>query len=819
MATTTTPATGTERIADTGDTTATQRPLGARIRRKEDPRFITGRGQYTDDVRLHGTLHASFVRSPHAHARVRALDVDAARAHPGVLGVYTGKDLAEGGVNGIPVGWLLPELKPSNHRAVAVEKVHYVGEPVAVVVAESAFAARDASELVVVDYEPLPAVADAEQALAKGAPIVRSEGTDNVCFRWQIGDAAATDAAFASAATVVRQRLVNQRLIPVAIEPRASLATYVRATDELTLWVTSQNPHVHRLIMGAFVLGLPEHKFRVISPDVGGGFGSKIFIYPEEVTVAWLARTLERPVKWTAERRESFMTDSHGRDHITDAEMAFDTNGRIVGLRVRTVANLGAHLTLFAPAVPTYLYGTLLSGQYRIPAIHAEVTAVFTHTTPVDAYRGAGRPEACYLLERMVDLGARQMGVDPAELRRRNFIQPDQFPYLTPVALQYDSGNYEPALDRALAMVDYANMRIEQQRLRTQGRYIGIGLSSYIEACGLAPSQVVGQLGAQAGLYESATVRVYPTGKVSVYTGSHQQGQGHETTFAQIVADRLGISTDDVEVVHGDTGRVQFGMGTYGSRSGSVGGTAIVVSLDKIVEKSKRIAAHMLEAAPEDIELTAGRFHVRGSPDRSKGLADVSLAAYLAHSMPAGLEPGLEATSFFDPPNFTYPFGTHIAVVEVDTDTGQVTLLRYIAVDDVGNVINPMIVDGQLHGGIAQGVAQALWETAQYDENAQLLTGSLMNYGLPKAHQLPFFELDRTVTPSPVNPLGVKGVGEAGAIASPPAVVNAVMDALSPFGIAHVDMPLTAPKVWQAIQAARGNASATGGTTTATKGR
>ena len=819
MATTTTPATGTERIADTGDTTATQRPLGARIRRKEDPRFITGRGQYTDDVRLHGTLHASFVRSPHAHARVRALDVDAARAHPGVLGVYTGKDLAEGGVNGIPVGWLLPELKPSNHRAVAVEKVHYVGEPVAVVVAESAYAASDAAELVVVDYEPLPAVADAEQALAKGAPIVRSEGTDNVCFRWQIGDAAATDAAFASATTVVRQRLVNQRLIPVAIEPRASLATYVRATDELTLWVTSQNPHVHRLIMGAFVLGLPEHKFRVISPDVGGGFGSKIFIYPEEVTVAWLARTLERPVKWTAERRESFMTDSHGRDHITDAEMAFDTNGRIVGLRVRTVANLGAHLTLFAPAVPTYLYGTLLSGQYRIPAIHAQVTAVFTHTTPVDAYRGAGRPEACYLLERMVDLGARQMGVDPAELRRRNFIQPDQFPYLTPVALQYDSGNYEPALDRALAMVDYANMRIEQQRLRTQGRYIGIGLSSYIEACGLAPSQVVGQLGAQAGLYESATVRVYPTGKVSVYTGSHQQGQGHETTFAQIVADRLGISTDDVEVVHGDTGRVQFGMGTYGSRSGSVGGTAIVVSLDKIVEKSKRIAAHMLEAAPEDIELTAGRFHVRGSPDRSKGLADVSLAAYLAHSMPAGLEPGLEATSFFDPPNFTYPFGTHIAVVEVDTDTGQVTLLRYIAVDDVGNVINPMIVDGQLHGGIAQGVAQALWETAQYDENAQLLTGSLMNYGLPKAHQLPFFELDRTVTPSPVNPLGVKGVGEAGAIASPPAVVNAVMDALSPFGIAHLDMPLTAPKVWQAIQAARGNASATDGTTTATKGR
>jgi carbon-monoxide dehydrogenase large subunit len=818
MATTTTPTAhdGPPADTDTGSTSSAERLVGARIRRKEDPRFITGRGQYTDDVKVQGTLHVAFVRSPHAHARIRGVDLAAARTQPGVVAVYTGKDLADGGVNGIPVGWLLPGLTPSNHHAIAVEKVHYVGEAVAVIVAESPYAARDAAELVTVDYDPLPAVADAEQALTQDVPIVRNAGTDNVCFRWQIGDAGATDAAFAQATTVVRQRLVNQRLIPVAIEPRASLATYVRATDELTLWVTSQNPHVHRLIMGAFVLGLPEHKFRVISPDVGGGFGSKIFVYPEEVAVAWLARTLERPVKWTAERRESFMTDSHGRDHIPVAEMAFDANGRIVGLRVNTIANLGAHLTLFAPAIPTYLYGTLLSGQYRIPAIHAQVTGVFTHTTPVDAYRGAGRPEACYLIERLVDLGARQLGVDPAELRRRNFIPADQFPYLTPVALQYDSGNYEPALDRALAMVDYENFRVEQERLRKQGRYVGVGLSCYIEACGLAPSQVVGQLGSQAGLYESATVRVHPTGKVSVYTGSQQQGQGHETTFAQIVADRLGIEMDDVEVVHGDTGRVQFGMGTYGSRSGAVGGTAIVLSLDKIVEKSKRIAAHMLEAAPEDVELTSGRFHVRGSPDRSKGLADISLAAYLAHSMPAGLEPGLEATSFFDPPNFTYPFGTHIAMVEVDADTGQVSLLRYIAVDDVGNVINPMVVDGQLHGGIAQGVAQALWESAQYDDSAQLLTGSLMNYGLPKAHQLPFFELDRTVTPSPVNPLGVKGVGEAGTIASPPAVVNAVMDALSPFGIAHLDMPLTAPKVWQAIQAARENGSAAGGTTTST---
>jgi carbon-monoxide dehydrogenase large subunit len=800
MATITSPEIRVDHTENTAEIPAVQRAFGARVRRKEDPRFLTGRGMYTDDVRVHGTVHASFVRSPHAHARIHSIDLETARSHPGVVAVYTGKDLADAGVNGIPTGWLLPGLKPSNHQAIAVDRVRYVGEAVAVIIADSPYTARDAAELVVVEYEPLQAVADAEQALAAGAAIVRDDATDNVCFRWQIGDAAATETAFSRATTVVRQRLINQRLIPVAMEPRASLATYTRATDELTLWVTSQNPHVHRLIMGAFVLGLPEHKFRVISPDVGGGFGSKIFVYPEEVVVAWLARTLERPVKWTAERRESFMTDSHGRDHISDVEMAFDADARVIGLKVRTVANLGAHLTLFAPAIPTYLYGTLLSGQYRIPAIHADVTGVFTHTTPVDAYRGAGRPEACYLLERMMDLAARQLNVDPAELRRKNFIPASEMPYLTPVALQYDSGNYEPALDRALAMADYGTLREEQARLRKQGRYIGIGLSCYIEACGIAPSQVVGQLGAQAGLYESATVRIHPTGKVSVYTGSHQQGQGHETTFAQIVADRLGCSIDDVEVVHGDTGRVQFGMGTYGSRSGAVGGTAIVLSLDKIIEKSKRIAAHMLEAAPEDIELANGRFHVRGVPDRSKGLPDISLAAYLAHSMPAGIEPGLEATSFFDPSNFTFPFGTHIAVVEVDADTGQVTLKRYIAVDDVGNVINPMIVDGQVHGGIAQGVGQALFEGAEFDDNGQLLTGSLMNYGLPKAHQLPFFELDRTVTPSPVNPLGVKGVGEAGTIASTPAVVNAVLDALSPFGVTHIDMPLTAPKVWRAIQ-------------------
>jgi aerobic carbon-monoxide dehydrogenase large subunit len=796
MATTQPPSAGAPSAGD--------RILGASIRRKEDPRFLTGRGNYTDDLRIPGTLHAAFVRSPHAHARIRAVDGSAARDLPNVAGVFTGKDLADGGVNGIPVGWLLPGLKPSNHRALAVDRVHYVGEPVAVVVAADAYAARDAAELVAVDYEPLPAVADSARALEDGAPLVRDDAPGNVCFEWEIGDAAATDAAFAAAATVVRQRMTNQRLIPNAIEPRASLATYSRAGDELTLYVTSQNPHVHRLIMGAFVLGIPEHKFRVISPDVGGGFGSKIFVYPEEVALSWLARILEVPVKWTAERREAFVSDAQGRDHISEAEMALDAGGRITGLRVRTLANLGAHLSLFAPAIPTYLYGTLLSGQYEIPAIHAKVTGVFTHTTPVDAYRGAGRPEACYLVERMLDLSAQAIGVDPAELRRRNFIASDRFPYQTPVALQYDSGNYEPALDRALEMVGYAKFREEQARARAEGRYLGIGLSSYIEACGLAPSQVVGSLGAQAGLYESAVVRVHPTGKVTVFTGSHSHGQGHETTFAQLVADRLGCTVHDVEVVHGDTGRVQFGMGTYGSRSLAVGGTAIAMSVDKVIEKGKRLAAHLLEAAPEDVEFADGSFVVRGAPGRAKALAEVSLAAYLAHSMPAGLEPGLEATTFFDPSNFTYPFGTHIAVVEVDAATGKTTLLRYVAVDDVGNVINPMIVNGQVHGGIAQGVGQALFEAAVYDDAGQPLAASLMEYGVPKAAQLPMFELDRTVTPSPVNPLGVKGAGEAGTIASPVAVANAVMDALAPLGVTHIDMPLTAPRVWQAIRDAKG---------------
>ena len=785
-------------------TVAPRAPLiGSSPKRKEDARFITGKGRYTDDINLPGQLYAGFVRSPHANATITSIDSSAALAIPGVHAVLTGEDMKAAGVNPIPPGWLHPGIKIAEFRPRAVGRVSHVGNAVAVVLADSPNLARDAADAVVVEYEDHPAVAEAIDALKPGAPLVHEGAPGNVVFNWALGDADATDAAIKGATTVVKQHLTNQRLIANAIEPRASLASYDAAADELTLYVTSQNPHVHRLIMGAFILGLPEHKFRVIAPDVGGGFGSKIFIYPEECVVAWAAKTLGKPVKWTATRSESFLTDAHGRDHDTNVEMAFDDAGKIVALRVKTVANLGAYLTLFAPAVPTYLYGTLLSGQYNIPAIHVEVTAAYTNTTPVDAYRGAGRPEATYLLERTMDVSARQLGIDPAELRRRNLISKDAFPFQTAVALQYDSGNYEPALDRALEMVNYPQLRAEQVLGRTKGKYMGIGLSSYIEACGLAPSHIVGSLGAQAGLYESGVVRVHPTGKVTVLTGSHSHGQGHETTFAQIVAHELGCSIDDVEVVHGDTGRVPFGMGTYGSRSGAVGGAALFNSVQKVKEKGRQIAAHLLEAAPEDVDFADGTYFVKGSPSKSKGFGEVALAAYLAHNIPADMEPGLEATTFFNPSNFVYPFGTHIAVVEVDIETGQVSVVRYVAVDDFGNVINPMIVDGQLHGGIAQGASQALWEGAQYDSNGQLLTGSMMNYALPRAEFLPMFETDRTVTPSPVNPLGVKGAGEAGTIASTAAVANAVMDALSPFGITHLDMPLTPARIWSAVNDAK----------------
>ena len=776
----------------------TEKFFGASIKRREDPRLITGKGNFVDDVRLPGTTHAAFVRSPHAHAKIRAIDTAAARKLKGVIAVYTGKDLS--GVNPLPVGWLIPNMKIPARRVLATDRVRHMGEAVAVVIADSPYVARDAAELVEVDYEPLPVVADAAKAVEKGAVAVHDEAPDNVCFHWQLGDKAATDKAFAGAARVVKQSFRNHRLIPNAIEPRAALASANPGTGDVTLWLTTQNPHVNRLLMAAFVLGMPEHKLRVISPDVGGGFGSKIFVYPEEVVVTWASRALGKPVKWTAERRESFLTDAHGRDHYSDAEMALSADGRILGLRVKTIANMGAYLSLFAPAIPTYLYGTLLAGAYQTPAIHVEVRAVFTHTTPVDAYRGAGRPEACYLVERMVDLAARELGMDPVDLRRRNFIPKDKFPYQTPVAVQYDSGNYEAALDKALKAFDYKAFRKEQEEGRKKGRYLGVGFSTYVEACGLAPSQVAGALGAQAGLYESATVRVHPTGKITVFTGSHSHGQGHETTFAQVAADELQVPIEDVEIVHGDTGQVPFGMGSYGSRSGPVGTAAIYMGAQKIKEKAKKIAAHLLEASEADVVYEGGKFSVKGSPGRSKTFGDVALMAYLAHNMPKNLEPGLEAISFFDPGNFVFPFGTHICVVEVMRDTGQVKVVRYLAVDDLGKVINPMIVDGMVHGGVAQGVSQALWEHAEYDENGQLITGSFMNYAMPHADDLPRVEVDRTETPSPVNPLGIKGAGETGTIASTAAVANAVMDALSPLGIKHIDMPLTPGRIWEALR-------------------
>jgi aerobic carbon-monoxide dehydrogenase large subunit len=783
--------------------------IGKSIKRVEDRRFTTGKGQYTDDIVLPGMLYAYILRSPYAHARILKVDTAEAAAMPGVVKIFTGQDIAAAGINGIPCGWQVnfkngDTMKEPPHPLLVSDKARYMGDGVAVVIAESREAARDAADMVEVEYEELPAVANAFEATRDGAPLVHDIAPNNLCFDWELGNPKEeVDEALGKAHHITTLEFTNQRVIPNAIEPRAAIGHYEESGDKYTLYTTSQNPHLTRLLLCAFVLGIPEHKVRVVAPDVGGGFGSKIFHYAEEALMIWASRQLKRPIKWTADRSEAFMTDAHGRDHISKAEMGFDQDGKIVGLRVKTYANLGAYLSTFAPCVPTWLHGTLLQGLYTTPKINVDVTGVFTHTTPVDAYRGAGRPEATYLLERLLDTAALEMKIDPAELRLRNFIPPfdgvNQPGYQTQVALQYDSGDYHSVLKKGLEMVGYANFRKEQEQARREGRLLGIGFSTYIEACGIAPSAVVGALGARAGLYEVGQVRVQPTGKVSVYTGAHSHGQGHETTFAQVVADRLGIAMEDVHIVHGDSEAVAFGMGTYGSRSLAVGGSAIVKSLDKIIEKGAKIAAHKLEAAEEDLEFANGKWTVKGS-DKSISFGDVALTAYVPHDYPAGLEPGMDFSSFYDPANFTYPFGTHIAIVEVDKDTGKVTLKRFIAVDDVGNVINPMIVDGQIHGGLAQGIGQALFEGAIYDETGQLINGSYMDYVMPRADDLPSFEVERQVTPCPHNPLGVKGAGEAGAIGSTPAVVNAVMDALSPFGIKNLEMPLTPERVWRAMQ-------------------
>ena len=785
-----------------------RRLIGASVKRKEDYRFLTGAGQYTDDIVLPQQTFGVFVRSPHAHARLGKIDVEAARGAPGVIAVFTGADLAAEKVGGLPCGWLIHStdgspMREPPHPVLATGKVRHVGDPVALVIAETAKAAKDAAELVTVDYDLLPAVADTAHAADSGQPAVHDEVPDNVCYTWGHGDKAATDAAFAQAAHVTTLEIVNNRLVPNAIEPRAVNASYSRQDESYTVYVANQNPHVERLLMAAFVLSLPESKLRIVAPDVGGGFGSKIFLYGEDVALTWASKRIGRPVKWTAERSESFVSDAHGRDHVTKAELALDRDGRFLAMRVHTTANMGAYLSTFASSVPTILYATLLAGQYATPAIYAEVKAVFTNTVPVDAYRGAGRPEATYVVERLVETAAHELGMDPAEIRRRNFIR--AFPYTTPVGLTYDTGDYEVCLARAIELADVAGFAARRDAAKQNGKLRGLGYSCYIEACGLAPSKIAGALGARAGLFEAGEVRVHPTGTVTVFTGSHSHGQGHETTFAQVVADRLGLSMDQVEIVHGDTGRIPFGMGTYGSRSIAVGGTAIMKALDKIEAKAKKIAAHLLEASATDIEFGNGVFRVAGT-DRTKTFAEVSLAAYVPHNYPLEeLEPGLDENAFYDPSNFTYPSGAYICEVEMDPDTGETRIERFTAVDDFGNVINPMIVEGQVHGGLGQGIGQALLERCVYDpDTGQLLSGSYMDYAMPRASDLPEFTVETSQgTPCTHNPLGVKGCGEAGAIGSPPAVINAIVDALAPLGVKDMQMPATPHRVWSAIQAAQ----------------
>ena len=776
--------------------------IGAPVRRKEDQRFVTGQGRYVDDLNRPGQAHAYFLRSPHAHAAIKSIDTNAAKAMPGVLAVFTGDDLTADKIGGLICGWMIHSkdgtpMKAGPHPALAQGKVRYVGDHVAVVIAETLVQAKDAAEAITVDYGLLPAVVDTAQAQS-ATTSVHEVAPDNTVFRWHLGDKAATEMAFAQAKHVTKIDLVNNRLVPNAMEPRAAVGEYDFGTDSYTLYTTSQNPHVARLVLAAFVGIAPEHKLRVIAPDVGGGFGSKIFIYAEETVCVWAAKKVNRSVKWTSDRTEAFLSDAHGRDHVTHAEIALDEAGKILGLRVNTIANLGAYLSTFASSVPTYLYAPLLSGQYDIPAIYCEVDAVYTNTAPVDAYRGAGRPEATFVVERIVEKAARELGIDPAKFRKKNYIK--TFPHQTPVIMTYDAGDYNASLDKALELADHKNFAKRKRDSARRGMLRGIGFSSYIEACGIAPSQAVGSLGAGVGLWESAEVRVNPTGSVEILTGSHSHGQGHETTFAQLASDRLGIPIEQVSVVHGDTDKVQFGMGTYGSRSGAVGMSAIAKAIDKVVAKGKKVAAHVLEASEGDIEFKDGKFSVAGT-DRALGFGEVALQAYIAHKFSGQeLEPGLKEGAFYDPTNFTFPAGVHICEVEIDPATGVTKIERWTAVDDFGVLINPMIVEGQVHGGIAQGVGQAMLEGAVYDQSGQLVTASYNDYCMPRAIDLPSFQVGVTITPCPSNPLGIKGCGEAGAIAAPAAVINAITDAL---GHEDIAMPATPQAVWRAAQKSR----------------
>src|SRR5579871_6348785 len=782
--------------------------IGAAVRRKEDFRFITGKGQYTDDVSRPGQTHIHFLRSPHAHAKIKKIETKAAKEMPGVLAVLTGAELAADKIGNLICGWMIHSkdgspMKMAPHPAIAVGKANHVGDPVAVVVAETEDQAEDAAEKVVVDYEVLPAVADPSKAQHKGAAQIHEVAPENTIYQWHLGDAKAAENAIKAAKHVTKLHIVNNRLVPNAMEPRAAIGEYDAGMQSFTLWNTTQNPHVARLVIAAFVGMAPEHKLRVIAPDVGGGFGSKIFIYPEEVVCLWASKKVGRPVKWVADRAEAFIADAHGRDHVTDAEMAFDGDGKITALRAKTIANLGAYMSTFSSSVPTYLYATLLSGQYQIPQIYCEVDAVYTNTVPVDAYRGAGRPEATFVVERLIEAAARELGVDPTDLRKKNFIK--SFPHQTPVIMMYDAGDYQASLKKAMELADVKGFGKRKRDSARHGKLRGLGYSTYIEACGIAPSQAVGSLGAGVGLWESAEVRVNPTGSVEILTGSHSHGQGHETTFAQLVSERLGIPFETISVVHGDTDKVQFGMGTYGSRSGAVGMSAIVKALDKVEAKAKKVAAHMLEAAEGDIVFKDGKFTVAGT-DKSAAWGEVALNAYIAHKFSGQeLEPGLKEGAFYDPTNFTFPAGCHICEVEVDPDTGETDVVAWTAVDDFGTVINPMIVEGQVHGGVAQGVGQALLEGAVYDKDGQLVTGSFMDYTMPKAHDLPPIKVDTTMTRCPSNPLGIKGCGEAGAIAAPAAVINAITDAI---GTEDLAMPATAQAVWSAHQRANGSRQA-----------
>jgi len=780
--------------------------VGQSVKRVEDPRFIQGKGKYVANLDLPNAAHVAIKRSPYAHAKIKSINTQAAKELAGVIDVFVGQDLIDGGVGQLPCGWVVPDCKVPVRWPLMPDKVRHVGDAVAAVVAETPYIAADALDLIEVDYEPLPASVGAKATTNSNAPQLHDDIPNNTSYTWALGDKEAMEKAFDEADHVVElNNLINQRLIPNAMEPRAAAARWDSVDEEMTLWTTSQNPHPIRLLLSAFTLGIPENKLRVISPDVGGGFGSKIFHYPEEIIVPWIARKINRPVKWVATRSESFMTDSQGRDHVTDCKMALKSDGTITGLHVQTWADQGAYLSTFAPLIPTALYITLFSGLYKVPGIYGEMWGTLTNTVPVDAYRGAGRPEASYLVERLVDLAAAELDMDPIEIRRKNFIPADEFPYQTPVAFMYDSGDYHKLFDKAEEISNYKTLRQKQEEARKKGQLVGIGVCGAIEASGPAPSAVAGSLGSAVGFWESGAIRVHPSGKVSVFTGSHSHGQGHETTFAQIVAEQLGVPLEDVEIVHGDTGRVPFGMGTYGSRSTNVGGSALVKGAEKVRNKMIKIAAHQLEAAEEDMvfDQETGNIHVKGAPDKSKSFGEIALAAYTAHNLPEDLEPGLEESAFYDPANFTFPCSAHIAQVEVDKDTGHVTLQQYFAVDDVGNVINPMIVEGQIVGGIAQGIGQALWENGIYDEQGQLLSGSFMDYAMPKAGGLVTSNVARIETPSPHNPL-VKGAGEMGTIAATPAIANAVLDALAPVGVKHLELPLTSEKVWQAIQNANG---------------